>query len=83
MCFYFSDISIPDTFLHARYDMTERALKLLRMQATEAKEPIDPIENADPMDPMLIKELTEPMLSMEFLDLIDRDELLVCIVTRV
>ena len=63
--------------------MTERALKLLRMQATDAKEPIDPIENADPMDPMLIKELTEPMLSMEFLDLIDRDELLVCIVTRV
>ena len=63
--------------------MTERALKLLRMQATDAKEPIDPIENADPMDPILIKELTEQMLSMEFLDLMDRDELLVCIVTRV
>jgi hypothetical protein len=63
--------------------MTERALKLLRMQATDAKEPIDPIENAEPMDPMLIKELTEQMLSMEFLDLMDRDELLVCIVTRV
>jgi hypothetical protein len=70
----------------------DRALKLLRMQATEAKEPIDPIENADPMDPMLIKELTEPILSMElteqtlsmeFLDLMDRDELLVRIVTRV
>ena len=63
--------------------MTERALKLLRMQATDAKEPIDPIENAEPMDPMLIKELTEQMLSMEFLDLMDRDELLVCMVTRV
>ena len=72
--------------------MTEKALKLLRMQATDAKEPIDPIENADPIDPMLIKELTEPMLikelteqmlSMEFLDLMDRDELLVCIATRV
>ena len=63
--------------------MTERALKLLRMQATDAKEPIDPIENAEPMDPMLIKELTEQMLSMEFLDLMDRNELLVCIVTRV
>ena len=63
--------------------MTESALKLLRMQATDAKEPIDPIENAEPMDPMLIKELTEQMLSMEFLDLMDRDELLVCIVTRV
>jgi hypothetical protein len=63
--------------------MTERVLKLLRMQATDAKEPIDPIENAEPMDPMLIKELTEQMLSMEFLDLMDRDELLVCIVTRV
>ena len=63
--------------------MTERALKLLRMQATDAKEPIDPIENAEPMDPMLIKELTEQMLSMEFLDLMDRDELLVRIVTRV
>ena len=63
--------------------MTERALKLLRMQATDAKEPMDPIENAEPMDPMLIKELTEQMLSMEFLDLMDRDELLVCIVTRV
>jgi len=63
--------------------MTERALKLLRMQATDAKEPIDPIENAEPMDPMLIKELTEQMLSIEFLDLMDRDELLVCIVTRV
>lgn len=70
----------------------DRELKLLRMQATEAKEPIDPIENADPMDPMLIKELTEPILSMElteqtlsmeFLDFMDRDELLVCIVTRV
>ena len=63
--------------------MTERALKLLRMQATDAKEPIDPIENAEPMDPMLIKELTEQMLSMEFLDLMDRNELLVCIATRV
>ena len=63
--------------------MTERALKLLRMQATDAKEPIDPRENAEPMDPMLIKELTEQMRSMEFLDLMDRDELLVCIVTRV
>lgn len=63
--------------------MTESALKLLRMQATDAKEPIDPIENAEPMDPMLIKELTEQMLSMEFLDLMDRDELLVRIVTRV
>ena len=72
--------------------MTERALKLLRTQAKDAKEPIDPIENADPIDPMLIKELTDPilsmelteqMLSMEFLDLMDRDELLVCIVTRV
>ena len=63
--------------------MTERALKLLRMQATDAKEPMDPIENAEPMDPMLIKELTEQMLSIEFLDLMDRDELLVCIVTRV
>ena len=63
--------------------MTESALKLLRMQATDAKEPIDPIENAEPMDPMLIKELTEQMLSMEFLDLMDRDELLVCIVIRV
>ena len=63
--------------------MTERALKLLRMQATEAKEPIDPIENAEPMDPMLSMELTEQMLSMEFLDLMDRDELLVCIATRV
>ena len=63
--------------------MTEKALKLLRMQATDAKEPIDPIENAEPMDPMLIKELTEQMLSMEFLDLMDRDELLVRIVTRV
>ena len=58
-------------------------LKLLRMQATDAKEPIDPIENAEPMDPMLIKELTEQMLSIEFLDLMDRDELLVRIVTRV
>ena len=63
--------------------MTESALKLLRMQATDAKEPIDPIENAEPMDPMLIKELTEQMLSIEFLDLMDRDELLVRIVTRV
>ena len=63
--------------------MTERALKLLRMQATDAKEPIDPIENAEPMDPMLIKELTEQMLSMEFLDLMDRNELLVRTVTRV
>ena len=63
--------------------MTDRALKLLRMQATDAKEPIDPIENAEPMDPMLIKELTEQMLSIEFLDLMDRDELLVRIVTRV
>ena len=63
--------------------MTERALKLLRMQATDAKEPIDPIENAEPMDPMLMKELTEPMLSMEFLDFMDRDELLVRTVTRV
>ena len=53
------------------------------MQATDAKEPIDPIENAEPMDPMLIKDLTEQMLSMEFLDLMARDELLVCIVTRV
>ena len=63
--------------------MTEKALKLLRMQATDAKEPMDPIENAEPIDPMLIKELTEQMLSMEFLDLMDRDELLVCIATRV
>ena len=71
--------------------MTERALKLLRTQAKDAKEPIDPIENADPIDPMLIKELTDPILSMELteqmlsmeLDLIDRDELLECIVTRV
>jgi len=72
--------------------MTDRALKLLRTQATDEKEPIDPIENADPMDPMLIKELTEPMLSMElteqtlnmeFLDVMDRDELLVRTVTRV
>ena len=72
--------------------MTERALKLLRMQATDAKEPIDPIENTEPMDPMLMKELTEPMLSMElteqtlsmeFLDFMDRDELLVRTVTRV
>ena len=63
--------------------MTERALKLLRIHATDAKEPMDPIENAEPMDPMLMKELTEQMLSMEFLDLMDRDELLVCIVTRV
>ena len=72
--------------------MTERALKLLRMQATDAKEPMDPIENAEPMDPMLIKELTEQMLSMElteqtlnmeFLDVMDRDELLVRTVTRV
>ena len=47
------------------------------------RSPIDPIENAEPMDPMLIKELTEQMLSMEFLDLMDRDELLVCIVIRV
>ena len=63
--------------------MTDRALKLLRMQATDAKEPMDPIENAEPMDPMLMKELTEPMLSMEFLDLMDRNELLVRTVTRV
>ena len=63
--------------------MTERALKLLRMQATEAKEPIDPIENAEPMDPMLSMELTEQMLSMEFVDLMDRNELLVRTVTRV
>ena len=63
--------------------MTERALKLLRMQATDAKEPMDPIENAEPMDPMLMKELTEQTLSMEFVDLMDRDELLVRIVTRV
>jgi hypothetical protein len=72
--------------------MTERALKLLRIHATDAKEPMDPIENAEPMDPMLIKELTEPMLSMElteqtlnmeFLDVMDRDELLVRTVTRV
>ena len=63
--------------------MTERALKLLRMQATDAKEPIDPIENAEPMDPMLSMELTEQMLSMEFLDLMDRNELLVRTVTRV
>lgn len=72
--------------------MTDRALKLLRMQATDAKKPIDPIENAEPMDPMLMKELTEPMLSMElteqtlsmeFLDFMDRDELLVRTVTRV
>ena len=63
--------------------MTERVLKLLRMQATDAKEPIDPIENAEPMDPMLSMELTEQMLSMEFLDLMDRNELLVRTVTRV
>ena len=72
--------------------MTDRALKLLRMQAMDAKEPIDPIENAEPMDPMLMKELTEPMrmkelteqtLNMEFLDVMDRDELLVRTVTRV
>ena len=72
--------------------MTDRALKLLRTQATDAKEPIDTIENAEPMDPMLMKELTEPMLSMElteqtlsmeFLDFMDRDELLVRTVTRV
>ena len=63
--------------------MTERALKLLRMQATDAKEPMDPIENAEPMDPMLMKELTEQMLSMEFVDLMDRNELLVRTVTRV
>ena len=72
-----------DTFLHARYDMTESALKLLRMQATDAKEPIDPIENAEPIDPMLIKELIEQMLSMEFLDLMDRNEFLLLTSTRV
>ena len=63
--------------------MTDRALKLLRMQPMEAKDPIDPIENAEPMDPMLSMELTEQTLNMEFLDVMDRDELLVRTVTRV
>ena len=54
--------------------MTERALKLLRIQATDAKEP---------MDPMLMKELTEQMLSMEFVDLMDRNEFLLLTSTRV
>ena len=63
--------------------MTERALKLLRMQATDAKEPMDPIENAEPMDPMLMKELTEQTLSMEFVDLMDRNEFLLLTSTRV
>ena len=76
-------VPTPETFLHARQDMTERALKLLRIQATDAKEPMDPIENAEPMDPMLMKELTEQMLSMEFVDLMDRNEFLLLTSTRV
>jgi len=63
--------------------MTERALKLLRMQATDAKEPMDPIGDAGPEGPMLMKELTEQMLSMEFVDLMDRNEFLLLTSTRV